>query len=66
LVTGLAQKLTGTPDLPGLDVVGTAASYGVDAHEAHTTDGVIKLMESGIADRERPALINVRSIPVDA
>ena len=53
-------------DLPALNVVGTAASYGVDAHEAHTTDGVIKLMESGIADRERPALINVRSIPVDA
>jgi benzoylformate decarboxylase len=43
--------------------VGTAASYGVDAHEAHSTDEVIKLVESGIADRERPTLINVRTTP---
>ena len=35
-------------DLPALNVVGTAASYGVDAHEAHTTDEVIKLVESGM------------------
>ena len=53
-------------DLPALNVVDTAASYGVDAHEAHTTDEVIKLVESGIADRERPTLINARIIPVDA
>jgi benzoylformate decarboxylase len=38
----------------------------VDAHEARTTDEVIKLVESGIADRERPTLINVRTTPVDA
>jgi benzoylformate decarboxylase len=65
---GKWEKTPGVPgmDLPGLNVVGTAASYGVDAHEAHTTDEVIKLVESGIADRERPTLINVRTTPVDA
>jgi hypothetical protein len=65
---GKWEKTAGVPglDLPGLNVVGTAASYGVDAHEAHTTDEVIKLVESGIADRERPTLINARTIPVDA
>jgi benzoylformate decarboxylase len=66
--TMVTEKTAGVPglDLPGLDVVGTAASYGVDAHEAHTTDEVIKLVESGIADRERPTLINARTTPVDA
>src|SRR5246127_3466905 len=65
---GQWEKTAGVPglDVPGLDVVGTAASYGVDAHEAHTTDEVIKLVESGIADRERPTLINARTLPVDA
>jgi benzoylformate decarboxylase len=65
---GKWEKTPGVPgmDLPGLNVVGTAASYGVDAHEAHTTDEVIKLVESGIADRERPTLINARTTPVDA
>jgi benzoylformate decarboxylase len=65
---GKWEKTAGVPglDLPGLDVVGTAASYGVEAHEARTTDEVIKLVESGIADRERPTLINVRTTPVDA
>jgi benzoylformate decarboxylase len=65
---GKWEKTPGVPglDLPGLDVVGTAASYGVDSHEAHTTDEVIKLVESGIADRERPTLINVRTTPVNA
>jgi benzoylformate decarboxylase len=65
---GKWEKTPGVPglDLPGLDVVGTAASYGVDAHEAQTTDEVIKLVQSGIADRERPTLINARTTPVDA
>jgi benzoylformate decarboxylase len=65
---GKWEKTAGVPglDLPGLDVVGIAASYGVDAHEAHTADEVIKLVESGIADRERPTLINARTTPVDA
>ncbi|MBV9353527.1 MAG: benzoylformate decarboxylase [Mycobacterium sp.] len=65
---GKWEKTAGVPglDLPGLNVVGTAASYGVDAHEAHSTDEVIKLVESGIADRERPTLINTRTTAVDA
>ena len=65
---GKWEKTPGVPglDLPGLNVVGTAASYGVDAHEAHTTDEVIKLVESGIPDRERPTLINARTMRVDA
>ncbi|BBZ51012.1 benzoylformate decarboxylase [Mycobacterium heidelbergense] len=65
---GKWEKTAGVPglDLPGLNVVATAASYGVDAHEARTTDEVIELVESGIADRERPTLINARTIPVDA
>ena len=60
---GKWENTVGVPglDLPGLNVVGTAASYGVDAHEAHTADEVIKLVKSGIADRERPTLINART-----
>jgi benzoylformate decarboxylase len=63
---GVWEKTPGVPglDLPGLNVVATAASYGVDAHEAHTTDEVIELVKGGIADRERPTLINARTIPV--
>jgi len=38
----------------------------VDAHEAHTADEVINLVESSIADREQPTLINARTMPVDA
>ena len=65
---GKWEKTAGVPglDLPALNVVGTAASDGVDAQEPHTTDEVIKLVESGIADRKRPTLINARTIPVDA
>lgn len=51
-------------DLPGLDVVATGASYGVDAHDAHTADDVTELVKPGIADRERPTLINARTVPV--
>jgi benzoylformate decarboxylase len=51
--------------LPGLNVVATAASYGVDAHEANTTDEVAELVRAGIADRQRPTLINARTTPVD-
>ncbi len=42
----------------------TAASYGVDAHEAHTVDEVSELVRAGIADRDRPTLINVHTVPV--
>jgi len=65
---GRWEKTPGVPglDLPGLNVVDTAASYGVDAHEAHATDEVTELVKSGIADRERPTLINARTTPLDA
>ena len=64
---GGLEKTTGVPglDLPGLDVAATAASYGVDAHDAHNTDDLAKLVEAGIADRDRPTLINVRITPVE-
>jgi benzoylformate decarboxylase len=63
---GVWEKTPGVPglDLPALDVVATAISYGVDAHEAHSIDEVIELVRAGIADRQRPTLINVRTIPV--
>mgnify|MGYP005812866355 CR=1 FL=1 len=53
-------------DVPGLDIVATAASYGLNAHEAHTADEVTELVKSGIADRQRPTLINARILPVNA
>lgn len=64
---GVWEKADGVPvlDIPGLDVVATAASYDVDAQEAHSTDDVTKLVEAGIADRERPTLINARITPID-
>ena len=64
---GKLEKTPGVPglDLPGLNIVATAASYGVDAHEAHSTDEVIDLVESGITDRDRPTLINAPTIRVD-
>jgi hypothetical protein len=37
---------------------------GVDAHEARSVDEVTELVRAGIADRERPTLINARTIPV--
>lgn len=65
---GVIEHATGVPglDLPGLDVVATARSYGVDAHEAKSTDDVAELLHSGIADRSRPTLINVSTTPVHA
>jgi benzoylformate decarboxylase len=63
---GVIEQAAGVPglDLPGLDIVGTATSYGVDAHEAHDTDEVVQRLQAGIADRDRPTLINVRTTPV--
>ena len=62
------EKTAGVPglDLPGLDIVATAASYGVDAHEAHSTDEVTKLVEAATADRDQPTLINARITAVAA
>lgn len=63
---GVWERTPNVPglDIPGLDIVGTAASYGVDAHEAHSSDEVFELVKAGIADRDRPTLINARTMPV--
>ena len=63
---GGIEHTSGVPglDLPGLDVVATARSYGVDAHEATSTDQVAELVKDGIADRDRPTLINVKTTRV--
>lgn len=53
-------------DLPGLDIAATARSYGVDAHEAKTTEDVAELVRAGMADRDRPTLINVTTTPVNS
>ena len=65
---GVIEDTSGVPglDLPGLDIVATARSYGVDAHQATTTDDVAELLNAGIADRDRPTLINVTTTPVSA
>ncbi len=67
-VFGAIEHASGVPglDLPGLDIVATARSYGVDAYEAKTTDEVAELLNAGIADRDRPTLINVGTTPVGA
>lgn len=48
-------------DLPELNIAATAASYGIDAHEANDTDQVAEMLRAGVADRKRPTLINVRT-----
>ena len=44
---GVIEDTTGGPgfDSPGLDIVATARSYGVDAHQATTTDDVAEALE---------------------
>ena len=61
---GVWEKTPNVPglDVPGLDVVATAASYGVDAHEAHSSDEVFELVKAGVANRERPTLINATAV----
>jgi thiamine pyrophosphate-dependent acetolactate synthase large subunit-like protein len=46
---GAIEKTGGVPglDLPGLDITATAASYGVSAHQAGSTDDVAKLVREG-------------------
>ncbi|PXX10329.1 benzoylformate decarboxylase [Mycolicibacterium moriokaense] len=64
---GLLEQSPNVPglDLPGIDIVATAASYGVDAHDAQSADEVSELVRAGIADRQRPTLINARTKKVD-
>jgi thiamine pyrophosphate-dependent acetolactate synthase large subunit-like protein len=63
---GVWEKTPNVPglEIPGLDVVATAASYGFDAHEAQSTDEVVELVRAGVADRERPTLINAQTVPI--
>jgi benzoylformate decarboxylase len=63
---GELEQTHGVPglDLPQLDIVATAASYGVAAHEARDTDELRELFAAGLADRERPTLINVQTVSV--
>ncbi|MFF1737512.1 benzoylformate decarboxylase [Streptomyces sp. NPDC058247] len=55
------ESAVGIPglDLPELNISATAASYGVDAHDADDTDQVAEMLRAGVADRGRPTLINV-------
>ncbi|MEU9441253.1 thiamine pyrophosphate-dependent enzyme [Streptomyces sp. NPDC048304] len=57
------ESAAGVPglDLPELNIVATAASYGVGAHEAADTYEVADMLRAGVEDRERPTLINVRT-----
>ncbi|WP_093487388.1 MULTISPECIES: hypothetical protein [unclassified Streptomyces] len=58
-----AESAMGIPglDLPELNIAATAASYGIDAHEANDTDQFAEMLRAGVADRERPTLVNVRT-----
>ncbi|WP_406502850.1 benzoylformate decarboxylase [Streptomyces sp. NBC_01602] len=60
---GDIESAAGVPglDLPGLDIKATAASYGVDVHEATDTDQVSDMLRAAVNDRETPTLINVRT-----
>ena len=62
----VVENAPGVPglDLPGLDIVTVAKGYGVDAKEATSTDEVADMVKAGVADRDRPTLINVRTTPV--
>ncbi|MFJ3994799.1 benzoylformate decarboxylase [Streptomyces sp. NPDC090032] len=57
------ESAVGIPglDLPELNISATAASYGIDAHDADDTDQVAEMLRAGVADRGRPTLINVRT-----
>lgn len=63
---GDIEHTQGVPglDLPGLNITATAASYGVDAHEATDSDELADMLRAGVGDRERPTLINVRTTKV--
>lgn len=52
-------------DLPGLDITATAASYGVDTHQAANSDDLAEMLRAGVRDRKRPTLINVPTARAD-
>jgi benzoylformate decarboxylase len=62
----VVESAPGVPglDLPGLDVVTVAKGYGANAMEATSTDELADMLKAGVADRDRPTLINVRTTPV--
>ena len=62
----VVEQAPGVPglDLPGIDIVTVAKGYGVDAREATSTDELADMVTAGVADRDRPTLINVRTNPV--
>ena len=62
----VVENAPGVPglDLPGIDIVTVAKGYGVDAKEATSTDELADMLKAGVADRDRPTLINVRTTPV--
>lgn len=63
---GDIENTAGVPglDLPGLDITATAASYGIDAHDADNSDDAAEMLRAGVKDRDRPTLINVSTTPV--
>ncbi|MFC9439378.1 benzoylformate decarboxylase [Nocardia sp. NPDC057030] len=63
---GLLENTAGVPglDLPALDIVGTAASYGLDAYRAADADELGDLVAKATTDHNRPTLIDVRTTPV--
>lgn len=65
-VFGELENITGVPglDLPALDTVAAAASYGVPAHRANNADELAELFTSSLADRSGPTLIDVPIVKV--
>jgi benzoylformate decarboxylase len=63
---GKLEQANGVPglDLPSLDIVATAESYGVAAREARDTDELGELFSAGLAVRTRPTLIDVQTVKV--
>jgi thiamine pyrophosphate-dependent acetolactate synthase large subunit-like protein len=63
---GEIEHTPGIPglDIPGLDIVAIASGYGVHSEEAKNSKELEELVHNGIADRERPTLINVTTTPV--
>ena len=67
-IFGAIEQASGVPglDLPGLDIVATARSYGVDAYEATSTTRPVAAAITPYRRPNRPTLINVATTPVGA